>query len=97
MTIIDIDEEEVNNSPSGRMHVCGACGLQSVWGPNWAWYGSWKQQDDGLPVFKACSDKCMAMRGQVEAEKLRGAELKKALKAAEQKVAQLKKQLYAAS
>ena len=94
-----VDEDGKNDPPSGLTHTCSACGKRSVWGPNWAWYGSWKQYEEGIPIFKACSDACMAQREEVEARNktnLRKSELqdqlkhaKKALKKIEDQIASL--------
>lgn len=56
----------LSETPTGRVHTCSACGKQEVWGPTWAWYGSYKQMDNDEPLFKACSDACMARREEVE-------------------------------
>jgi hypothetical protein len=59
-------DDEWVGPPSGTIHTCGACGKQDIWGLGWSWYGSYRDQDDGLPIFKACSDACMARREDVQ-------------------------------
>ena len=88
--------DHLEEPPSGRLHSCMACGKTEVWGPTWAWYGSYKQQDEGLPVYKACSDACMARREDVERERagqLKRAEIETALRHAEATAARLRERL----
>lgn len=51
-------EEDSYDPPSGQIHTCRTCGKQAVWQKGWQWYGSWKDWDDGEPIYKACSDEC---------------------------------------
>ena len=39
------------------VHECDMCGKKSAWGPNWSWYGSYRDMDDGY-IVKFCSAKC---------------------------------------
>ena len=52
------DEDCFDGVPTGRVHRCTACGKEEPWGPGWAWYGSYKMIDDGVPIYKACSNDC---------------------------------------
>ncbi|HEU4345777.1 MAG TPA: hypothetical protein VFU31_29865 [Candidatus Binatia bacterium] len=93
-----IDEYGKNDPPSGLVHTCSACGKRSIWGPNWAWYGSWKQYEEGTPIFKACSDACMAIREEVEARNkvsLQKSELEAQLKQAQKAVKKIEDRIAA--
>lgn len=42
-----------------KKYTCSNCGVVSVWKADWAWYGNYKEVDDGLPPrVVACSDDC---------------------------------------
>lgn len=41
------------------LHKCSQCGACDVWGPDWTWYGSQRDEDAGT-VAKFCSAECMA-------------------------------------
>lgn len=89
-------EDVFDEPPSGRTHICSACGRSSVWGPGWAWYGSHRQVDDGLPLFKACSDACMALREDIElarASSLKLAQARELLRAAQVRAAALSRRV----
>lgn len=64
-------EEDSYDPPSGQTHTCRTCGKQAVWQKGWVWYGSWRDWDDGQPIYKACSDECMAkMQETLERERI---------------------------
>lgn len=41
-----------------QTHTCSVCGRRAQWGSSWTWWGSWRDLDDGKPVYKFCSDAC---------------------------------------
>lgn len=43
-----------------RIHTCSICRRKDTWGPTWSWFGSIKEEEDGKPVPKFCSDECKA-------------------------------------
>ena len=91
--MMEIDEDGKNDPPSGLTHTCSACGKRSAWGPDWSWYGSWKEYEEGAPIFKACSDACMAMREKAEKRneiKRQNSELQDKLKNAMKEVKRIK-------
>lgn len=91
-----LSEDTFDDPPSGQIHICSACGRSSVWGPGWVWYGSYRQVDDGLPPFKACSDACMALREEIElarASSLRLAQARELLHAAQDRAAALSRRV----
>jgi hypothetical protein len=42
-----------------RPHQCCICEKQGKWNKNWAWFGNYKDIDDGKKIDKCCSDKCI--------------------------------------
>lgn len=43
----------------GRMsYRCDKCGLVGPWGPNWMWFGSYLEAENGERVATFCSDGC---------------------------------------
>jgi len=47
-----------DDEPPVRIHTCSACGTQGQWGPEWSWYGSWRDVDDGQRIITCCSVAC---------------------------------------
>lgn len=45
-------------SISARIHECSNCRRRGVWTEDWAWYGSYQDEDDEKPLIKACSEAC---------------------------------------
>jgi hypothetical protein len=45
--------------PAG-MHTCSICGFRGFWTDRWAWYGSLKDDEEGSPIIKTCSDECLS-------------------------------------
>jgi hypothetical protein len=62
---------EPRRTSDGRViHACAICGRNEPWGPDWAWFGSYKEFEEGRPVLKWCSDDCaslLALNGHYEA------------------------------
>jgi len=46
------------NEVEQRLHTCSVCGTEGPWGPEWQWFGSLADIEDGRPVVKVCSKKC---------------------------------------
>lgn len=65
----EFDDEGPALPPSGQIHECGTCGKRRIWGKDWLWYGSYKDLDEGEPIFKACSIDCMENRELAEANR----------------------------
>lgn len=40
------------------VYTCTTCGKTDVWSPDWAWYGSWRDWDNGKLRRFACSELC---------------------------------------
>lgn len=56
-------------TPTGKaLHCCVVCNKLSPWGDKWAWYGSLKEEDDGTPIQKFCSNKCKKNQSAVTLE-----------------------------
>lgn len=92
------NDDDACGPVSGRIHKCNACGKEDIWGPTWSYYGSYRQVEEELPVYKACSDECMSRRVEVEerdqeALKLKRRELVKQLKSAERTAKLLRQQI----
>lgn len=41
-----------------RLWRCWHCDNLDPWGPTHGWYGSIKEEEDGLPIVTFCSDRC---------------------------------------
>lgn len=41
-----------------RSHTCSICGMTGPWTGEWSWFGSYRDIDDGIPVFEFCSANC---------------------------------------
>ena len=41
------------------LHCCVVCGALEPWSDDWSWYGSYEEMDDGVPLQKFCSQKCV--------------------------------------
>ena len=50
------------------LHCCVVCGILERWSDSWIWYGSYQEEDDGVPVQKFCSEKCKANQRAVTIE-----------------------------
>lgn len=53
-------EIDLGPVPDDEPHIytCSMCGKSDRWGPDWSWFGSWKDIDDGKTVVYACSVPC---------------------------------------
>ena len=73
-----MSETAAYDPPSGQIHTCSCCGKEGVWGEPWQWHGSWKDWDDGKPIYRACSQSCMDRREEVEGRARIKADIEKA-------------------
>lgn len=60
------DETGIAPTPP-KKHTCSVCQKTEEWGPKWAWYGSYRDLDDGVPVLKFCSPACAGQMPEVKA------------------------------
>lgn len=44
--------------PQRRIHVCTVCEYRGIWTDAWQWFGSLRDEDEGGPIVKVCSEKC---------------------------------------
>lgn len=50
-----VADKERRRSPDGKaLHACCLCDTVAPWGPEWRWYGSDREEEDGVPVMKFC-------------------------------------------
>lgn len=68
MLVRDWEKSEVGpqrrKTRDGRLlHCCCVCLNCEVWSASWSYYASMKEEDDGAPYPKFCSDSCKAKAG----------------------------------
>lgn len=61
MTEIGMQRRKTKNGK--LLHCCCICGVVEPWGRTWSWFGSYKEEDDGSPLAKFCSDLCRGKSG----------------------------------
>lgn len=70
MLVPDLERSEPGpqrlKADNGRLlHCCCICGELSTWGACWSSYCSIKEQDDGSPIPKFCSETCRRQGGPI--------------------------------
>ncbi len=45
------------------LHCCCICSTLEPWGSDWFWYGSYKEEEDGVSIPKFCSQVCKMKGG----------------------------------
>lgn len=68
MLVRDWDKSERGpqrrKTSAGRLlHCCCICLNCEPWSASWSYYASMKEEDDGVPLPKFCSDACKAKAG----------------------------------
>jgi hypothetical protein len=53
--LLDAIQSPILPPPSGRVHECSVCRKRDVWGPDWTWFGSWREEEKSLLT---CSRPC---------------------------------------
>ncbi len=50
-----VTNKERRRTPEGKaLHACCLCDRVGPWGPGWRWYGSYREEENGVPVMKFC-------------------------------------------
>lgn len=58
------------------LHCCVVCEYLGPWSKEWSWYGSYREEDEGIPVQKFCSAKCAKNQKAVTLEMCADARMK---------------------
>ena len=69
MKFPDLNKSEIGlqrrKDSGGRLlHCCCICGVLDTWGPDWSYYGSYAELENGEAVAKFCSPICCAAGGE---------------------------------
>jgi hypothetical protein len=51
-----------------QIHTCTVCGKEDFWSDDWQWFGSYRDLDDGKPIEKFCSERCLERHAAVVVE-----------------------------